>query len=152
MLKEKLYGDKDSKEFDTAKIREQFAIIADTKKSVDAAKKLEKDTLKPINDMISKVEKDYKVADADLTKKATDMKDEEIKNKGNALKVLDHKVNVWRAYCNDITVFFGAYVKALTDKNRQAKAVCVKALSYKHEAATVAEGAYNDIFAGVEII
>ena len=53
---------------------------------------------------------------------------------------------------NTITICFGGIVQARKDFNRQAKAICVKALSYKHEAAMVSESSYSDdIFAGVVI-
>ena len=80
------------------------------------------------------------------------MQNAEAARLNDSAKLIDKQIQVYRAYCNDLTVFYGAYVGALKDQNRQAKAICVKAMSYKHEAATVAEGAYGNIFAGVEIL
>ena len=79
--------------------------------------------------------------------------DDTVENMEIGTKKLDKLVQIYKAASNDLTVYFGAKVKALTDRNRQAKAICVKALSYKHEAATL-ESAYGeyDIFSGVEII
>lgn len=150
-LKEKLYGDKDDIKVD---IRKVLTAITNHKAAVDAAEKAKKEIIKTIEGIIKGLENTYKDTDKaiDAGLKNDTMNDATKEAKSKALKGIDNKVKVYKAYCNDLTVYFGAKVKALNDENRQNKAICVKALSYKHEAATVAEGGYADIFAGVEIV
>lgn len=144
-LKEKLYGDKDTIK---VQISAELGIISETSKLTKAAEKEEKDTIKAIENIIK-----------DLEKQATeigkgvkyDAPDNDAKSK--SISCLNNKISVYKAFSNDLTVYFGAVTKALADRNRQAKAICVKAMSYKHESAGVAEsGNYADIFAGVSII
>ena len=150
----RLYGDKEDIEIGN-NILKYTRIIEDAAKSIKAAEKAEKEITKKINDAIKKMDKDSTEA-SNKTRELSKDKEKnsgEIKSLDEKVKLLDKQVQVYRAYCNDLTVFYGAYVGALKDRNRQAKAICVKALSYKHEAATVAEsGTYGDIFSGVEIV
>ncbi len=146
-LKEKLYGDKDDIK---VSIRAELDVISKTESLVKAAEKEEKDIIKGIEDIIKKLEVAAKAIDKSVDVK-TDS-DSTIKNKDAGIKGINNRITVFKALSNDLTVYFGAVTKALADRNRQAKAICVKALSYKHEAATVAEGGYHNIFDGVEII
>ena len=91
-----------------------------------------------------------KMGMGNFSKARAKMADAQAKDK--QIKKLNRDIDVYKAFSNDVTVYFGAKAKALADMNRQAKAICVKALSYKHEAATVAESNTFDIFAGVEIV
>ena len=151
-LKEKFYGDKEDLKVN---IRAVLNIITETNSLIKAAEKKEKDIIKGIDDIIKKLETASKTLDKNITAGIKDksMSDSEIHGKDAAIKGINNKISVWKALSNDLTVYFGAYTKALADKNRQAKAICVKALSYKakNESATF-EGGYNDIFAGVEIL
>lgn len=149
-LKEKLYGDKDEIKVN---IRAELDKISKTESLVKAAEKEEKDITKSIEDIIKKLDKSAKEIDKDLTKNAASMKDKTITQKDNSIKGINNQITVYKALSNDLTVYFGAVTKALADRNRQAKAICVKALSYKKakNESAVAEGGYADIFAGVEI-
>lgn len=149
-LKEKLYGDKEDIKVD---IRKQLSIISNHKDAVKAAEKQEKDIIKGIEDIISKLEKINTNVEKSIKKDGNDenfKNDASIQNRDKGIKGINNRITVYRALSNDLTVYFGAYVKALNDQNRQAKAICVKALSYKHEATTVVDD--NDIFAGVTIL
>lgn len=152
-LKEKLYGEKDDIQ---VKIREQLNIISETAGLIKAAEKEEKEIVKGIEDIIKKLEAVAKNIDKSITKdiKADSTNDASIHNRDAGIKGINNKISVYKALSNDLTVYFGAVTKALADKNRQAKAICVKALSYKKakNESAVAEGVYGDIFAGVEII
>ena len=152
-LKDKLYGDKDDIK---VQIREQISIISDTAKLIKAAEKEEKDIVKGIEDIIKKLDGIIKATDKSINDdiKAGSTDDASKDRRENSIKALNNKITVYKALSNDLTVYFGAVTKALADRNRQAKAICVKALSYKakNESATVAEGGYADIFAGVEIV
>lgn len=147
-LKEKLYGDKEDIKVN---IRAELDKISKTEALVKAADKEEKEITKGIEDIIKKLEKVAKDVDKSIDVK-TDS-DSTIKNKDAGIKGVNNRITVYKALSNDLTVYFGAVTKALADRNRQAKAICVKALSYnkaKNESATL-EGGYADIFAGVEI-
>ena len=149
-LNEKLYGDKET--FDVKSLRGYLEIISNHDKDIKAAEKAEREITKSIDNAIKTMEKEAKSSTNDaLNKNKTDAERDTAESN---VKLLNNKIDVYRAYCNDMTVYYGAYVKALNDRNRQAKAICVKALSYKHEAATLESysGGYGDIFAGVEIV
>lgn len=151
-LKEKLYGEKDDIK---VSIRTELDTISKTDSLIKAAEKEEKDITKGIEDIIKKLETVAKNVDKSITSdiKAGSTNDASVHNRDSAIKGINNKIAVYKALSNDLTVYFGAVTKALADKNRQAKAICVKALSYnkaKNESA-VEEG-YNDIFAGVNIL
>jgi len=150
-LKEKLYGDKDDIKVN---IRAELNVISETKNLTKAAEKEEKDIIKGIEDIIKKLETEAKDIDKSISSdiKAGSTDDNSIQNRDKAIKGINNKITVYKALSNDLTVYFGAVTKALADRNRQAKAICVKALSYKPQnEAAVSEG-YNNIFAGVEIV
>lgn len=150
-LKEKLYGDKEDIK---VQIRAELNTISETSKLVKAAEKEEKDIIKGIDEIIKKIEKKINEIDKGINADIkADKNADTIESRDNHIKASNNRITVFKALSNDLTVYFGAKVKALNDKNRQAKAICVKALSYKatNEAA-VSEGGYGDIFSGVEII
>ena len=64
---------------------------------------------------------------------------------------LNGEITVCKAVSNSITMLCGMLCTALKDRNRQCKAICVKAISYKHESAMV--GGYTDdsIFGNVTL-
>ena len=147
-LKEKLYGDKETLE--NINIRNELGNIRDTAKLVKAAEKEEKDIIKEIEKIIKNL--DNFIDTLDKEARALD-DDDKIAKKDEKIKWTNNRITVYKALSNDLTIYFGAYVKALNDRNRQAKAICVKALSYKPttESATF-DGGYGDIFSGVEIV
>lgn len=151
-LKEKLYGDKEDIKVN---IRTELNTISETSKLVKAAEKEEKEIIRSIEDIIKNIETKIKVVDKsiDADIKAGSEDQTSIDNRVSHTKARYNKIDVFKALSNDLTVYFGAVTKALADRNRQAKAICVKALSYKaNNESAVAEGGYNDIFAGVEIV
>lgn len=152
-LKELLYGDEDKETLDNISIRDQLSIIENTKDDIKKVEKTQKDIEKGINDLLkvldklpSEIGKKYSY---NSDNKITDNHDKRI---NNAIKNINDWYEICKSESNDITVAFGMIVQAYKDRNRQAKAICVKALSYKHEAAMVSESSYSDdIFAGVVI-
>lgn len=152
-LKEKLYGDKDDIK---VQIRSELNIISETDKLIKEAEKEEKAIIKSIEDIIKALDNDSKKFDKEagnLAKDRTGKNDGEIKLNDELIKGLNNEVTVYKALSNDLTVYFGAVTKALKDRRSQAKAICVKALSYKPvDESAVVEGGYSNIFAGVEIV
>ena len=152
-LKELLYGDDNKETLDNISIRDQLSIIENTKDDIKKVEKTQKEIEKGINDLLktldklpSEIRKQYSYSSDN---KLTDQQDKRI---NNAIRNINDVYDVSKSMSNDITIAFGMIVQAYKDRNRQAKAICVKALSYKHEAAMVSESSYSDdIFAGVVI-
>jgi hypothetical protein len=137
-------GDKEDVEIDTTFLRTQFEYIENTKNDIKAAN----DAQKKLTDAISKIIKGLDALPAKYAKiaGATDEK------KAQQIKYVDNRVDIVRAASNDYTAAFGAAVGALKARNRQAKAIAVKALSYKAKnEATYSESSVDDIFASVVI-
>ena len=151
-LKEKLYGDKDEKDVN---IDEELNIISATAKLIKSAEDDEKKITDEINGWITKLENDNKVRNKNIDsslEKGGKITDSDNATLNNNVKYATNKISVYKSLSGDLTAYFGAVTKALADRNRQAKAICVKALTYKAKnESAVAEG-YNNIFAGVEII
>lgn len=151
-LTEKLYGDKG--DIEVKDIRKWINVISGTKDAIKKAEKEEKSTIAAINAIIDRLDKDIKELDKGANIDIRNKDDASAHEKDKKIKGLNTDISIFKAYANDLTIYFGAVTKALNDKNRQAKAICVKALSYKstNESAVAENGSYGDIFAGVEIV
>ena len=154
-------------------MRTQLNYIDDSKKTIKDAERDQRTITKHIENALKKLDKlpeqirkyvksdEGKKAIADTTNShqfyngtATDKVDAD---KVEAyVKVVNNGLDVCRSIANDITVGFGVLVQAYKDRVTQAKAICVKALSYKHESAMVSESYSDydsdDIFSSVNII
>lgn len=144
-LHKALYGD-DKEEFkvSSSDCALCFSIIENTEKSIKAAEDNEKKVTNSINGWIKQLEK----ANDLLSDKVDEKNSEKINTK---MAGITSKANLYREYGNIATTAFSALIGALKDSNRQAKAICVKALnsgSRKDESAVYG----GDIFASVEII
>lgn len=151
-LKEKLYGDKDTYDVTSALVRTALDTIKSTDKSIKAVEKEQKDIIKSIEDFIKMMDKTAtavnKVFDSQKTEDKTDAA---VKDINQQTKNANDTITIAKAASNDLTVAFGMLCQAHKDANRQAKALCVKVLSYnKKESAGVSESATDDIFGGVE--
>lgn len=151
-LKEFLYGDgKETLEIGTAEIRKCLQAIDNAEKDISYTNKIEKKTTSEIDKFIKTLER----VEKEFIK--FDKKDNEdtTKLKNGKIKVVNDIVSIAQSTSNDVTVAYGLLVQAFKDRNRQSKAICVKALSYKNknESARLYESSYdaNDIFAGVVI-
>lgn len=154
-LTELLYGDDNKETFKliNISIRDQLSIIESTKDDIKNVEKTQKEIEKGINDLLKTLDK----VPSEISKKYSynsdkNLTDQQNKRINNAIQNISDFYDIGKSLSNDITVAFGMIVQAYKDRNRQAKAICVKALSYKHEAAMVSESSYSDdIFAGVVI-
>ena len=148
-----LYGNDGDKDIlDNISIRTQLNIIENTQNDIKAVEKTQKNIEKEINNLLKVLEK----IPSEIRKKysynsSKTLTADEDKNINNAIQNVSDLYDVKKSVANDITIAFGMIVQAYKDRNRQAKAICVKALSYKHEAAMVSESYSDDIFAGVVI-
>lgn len=145
-FKKMLYGE--GKEEIDVNIRAAMQTISDTSKVIKDVEKTQKDAVDGIDKVIKALEKaQTKIAKWDNAEKS-DTGLSEKKNK--AVKNISQEISVAKALSNDVTIVFGMLVQQKKDMNRQAKAICVKALSYKKkDEAAVAES--GDLFSGVVI-
>ena len=145
-LKELMYGDKDDigEKYSGA---EMITAIEGTKDAIKKANTA-KDTInKTINKFIDNCEKAKKAIDNNRPDG-----EEQNENRNTMIDNINNDITTWKAYANDLVVFYGAYVKALKDKNRQAKAFCVKLMGYKPKNESASYYDNDDIFASVNMI
>lgn len=140
-VKEVLYGDKEDIKVN---IRDCLATIAETDNDIKKFDKATKDVVKEIEKYISGLEKAVKEL-------ASPKYNDQAEKADISIKFLNNEITINKAASQDYTYAIAAVSQQLTDKCKQAKAICVKALGYKHESATL-EGSYSDIFSGVSII
>ena len=156
-LKEAFYGDTAKEVLDDSDInlRQQLQFIRDTKESTKSAQKAEKYITNAIDKIIKAVDKKTKEFGkvTDDEKPDTDAAKAISKSKEDAIKACNQGIKVLRSLSNDATVMSGMLCQALKDRNRQAKAICIKAVSYnskkKNESAVYSDT--DDLFAGVTI-
>ena len=166
-LHEYLYGDKET--LDKIQIRQQLSYIRETRKDVKDVEKQQHKIIKSIDGYIKKLDNfANSVNKKDATYKGTInqsissdrggtvIKDDKITDadKNYLTKSIDFTIASMKTSSNAVTIAFGMIVQAVKDRNRQAKAICVKAIGYKHEAASYynySESSVDDLFAGVTI-
>lgn len=160
-LKEVLYGG-DKESLDKIDIRTQLKYIANTKEDIKKVEKVQKDIIDGIEKSIKALDKyeteinkahsTYGGASADPKEANKEMSDD-VKTK--LTKELNYEITIQKAMSNDLTIAFGMITQAVKDRNRQAKAICVKAIGYnKKESANYGyygESSVDDLFAGVTI-
>lgn len=136
-IKEKLYGseDKDSIEITSSSdITKLLSIIKDTSTNTKNAEKAKNDLTKLIDKEIKKLQDLAKGFD----KSAIDSKGSEPENtvNTNAASVVRYRAELLQSMSNDYTTAYGILLDAYKDRNRQARAVCVKCLGLKQESAS----------------
>ena len=149
-INEKCYGEKDTF---AVNIDNQLKYIADTQEDIKKAKDAQDKLIKAIDDTIKILEKlpEKLLSDAD---KASEDKRAALQTHATTnIKYINYEIDVAKTTSNAYTYAFGVALKALKDRNRQAKAICVKALSYKakKESAYFYNDYASDIFADVVI-
>ena len=139
-LKKKCYGD--DKEKFNVKIDEWLGYISNAKDDIKTAEKAQKDITKAIEHMIKNIDSEEK----EINKKINAGEDKEA-NK-YVFKIVSATGDLYRHLSDILTTYYGTMIQALKDRNRQAKAICVKALSYKAESASYGyrESYNNDLF------
>ena len=145
-LKDFLYGDKET--LSNINLTTQLGYIesyAETKKQVE---KLKKEVDKYFNDIIKNIEKSSK----DITNKIGTNDASEKQNEMNRGRVnnLSYAKTFYTQASQVSATAIGAYLNALKDRNRQARAICVKAMtkggSFKEESASFEYPAYGSNF------
>jgi len=173
-LQELFYGDGkdgDKETLENINMRTQLNYIDDSKKTIKDAERDQRTITKHIENALKKLDKlpeqIRKYVKSDEGKKAAGASGHQFYDATKTdkidadkveayVKVVNNGLDVCRSIANDITVGFGVLVQAYKDRVTQAKAICVKALSYKHESAMVSESYSDydsdDIFSSVNII
>lgn len=115
-----------SKEEINVDIVAQMQILATSDDIKKKAEKTFRDQEKLINDFIKELEK----AEKDLVN-AKETTAEAQTTQGKRIRAVNVVIKAYKAVTGVNTTVFGAYLQALKDQSRQAKAICVKALTYK---------------------
>ena len=157
-LHELLYGG-DKETLDKISPREQLQFIENTKKDIKEVERVQKDVIKIIDRYIKDLEKwEVEINKKDSTFRGTGIQpsDKPVPpaTKDTMTKIINNTITYYQAVSNTLTIGFGMVVQAVKDRNRQAKAICVKIIGYKHEAVRVSsysESSVDDLFAGVTI-
>ena len=156
-LQELFYGDGkdgDKETLENINMRTQLNYIDDSKTTIKKVEKSQKDITKHIDNALKKLDK----LPNEMRKNFGDSNYNGVVKgeQQNLINLINNILDGARSVSNDITVGFGVLVQAYKDRVTQAKAICVKALSYKHESAMVSESYNNydsdDIFSSVNII
>ena len=126
--------------------RISLEIIRNTDKSTKSVKKFDSETTKAFD----KLDKALSNAQTRLTKVKADDGDAG-KRMDVVMSNLNAEITICKAMSNSITMLCGMLCTALKDRNRQCKAICVKAISYKHESASVGGYADDSLFGNVVI-
>jgi hypothetical protein len=136
-VKEKLYGSEDKESIEitsSSDVTKLLSIIKDTSTNTKNAEKAKNDLTKLIDKEIKRLENLAKGFD----KSAMDSKGSEPVNTANtnAASVVRYRVELLQSMSNDYTTAYGILLDAYKDRNRQARAVCVKCLGLKQESAS----------------
>lgn len=109
-------------------ISTELSIISGSSKEESNAKKAFKATEKEINNILKSLDKVEKEALKSVPTKNDQAKTDEsatiVKAASNVNSYIHAKMNI-------LTKVNGAFLRAIKDRNRQAKAICVKAINYK---------------------
>ena len=114
---------------DTVNVNELFDTITNYKDAKKKATKTYNDLKKAINKDIKELERKEKEFLKGVPSKNKDS--DETSFKVACAKHASYRVSLMRTKLNTLQVVNGAILAALKDENRQAKAVCVKLLTYK---------------------
>lgn len=120
------YGEKTKEELKSIDLKAQLAVLKNTKKLKDDAKKSYTQAHKSIKAIIKKLEQAQK-------KNLNDDK-KDVNAKGSMEDAISTVLGYWKAYSSTVVAYHGAYMRALGSRNRQAKAICAKALTTMYKA------------------
>lgn len=139
-LKEVLYGSDSAEDLSNIDLGKQMGIIESAKDDIKKMEKTKKDCEKFFKDMIKK-------ADDSDGKKAKEAAGGDKDKEGDLAKKSAATVKVYRGLANICTATCGQILQAYKDRNRQARAICVKAIAksgkFNNEAAGFDYPAYG---------
>lgn len=155
-LHKKVYGEnKEEFKVTSSLCLEAFSYISDTKKNIKDIQ----DFQKKFNAGIDKYCNSLEDAKKELLRYMEDSKSNKAKEaQANKMKTITQQITLTKDNAQYFTTAFSLFIGAFKDRNRQSKAICVKALNSgsRKKDATADEIGTNesatDIFANVEII
>lgn len=137
---------KDSKEtLDNIDINKQLNLIEGYKEAKKVADKDLSDTKKAIDDIIKEIDDLGKAASKDTTEGNSD------KN-SLIMKTASRVSTIYKDGLEIIQTYMGAKLSALKAENRQAKAICVKAVGYKPQNSSTVMESSTDFLGGVQLV
>lgn len=151
--KETIYGSAEKETIDDSDINmiTQLTYIEKTNENTKLVTKFEKKTIKEINRIIKLFENVEKEA-VKLPKPGDDKDD---KNRRVASRNINDMISIMHSASSDVTAVCGCIAQAVKDRNRQAKAICIKAINYKpkNESVDYSVGGYDgdDLFGSVNL-
>ena len=121
-----------------------IAVIEKAKDAIKAAQKALDSIGKYIDQVVKNIEKAMKDKNAKYTdtKEGNEVKKTKAEKEANNTKFVNIKISLYRDTASVLTQFYGAYLTALKDQNRQARAICANAI--------VKSGKINEESAGSE--
>lgn len=137
-VKEKVYGSEDKEDIEinsSSQITKMLSIIKDTSTNTKTAEKAKNKLIKEID----KAAKDLEdMATKTFDKAAIDSKGAEPDNSlnTNTSSSLRYHAELLHSLSSDYTTAYGILLDAYKDRNRQARAICVKCLGLKQESAS----------------
>lgn len=119
-LTNKFYGGKEKVDIKSPDMNKQIQILKSTKDLKGKAKKSYADAHKAIKEIIKKLEK--------AEKEAIKSKDD-LTSASKMESAVSTLLSYWKAYSSAVIMYHGKYMGALGARNRQAKALCTKAIT-----------------------
>lgn len=117
-----LHGGKEKVDIKSPDMTKQIEIVKKTKSLKDAAKK----SYKNAHAAITKIIKNLDKARKDTIKS----KDDDLQTASKMESAISAVLTYYKAYSSAVQTYHGKYMSALGERNRQAKALCTKAVSY----------------------
>lgn len=137
---------KDSKEtLDKIDINKQLNLIEGYKEAKKVADKDLSDTKKAINDIIKVIDDLGKAAAKDTTEGNADLN-------SLIMKATSKMSGIYKDGLEIIQTYMGAKLSALKAENRQAKAICVKAVGYKPQNSSTVMESSTDFLRVVQLV
>lgn len=116
------YGEKSKDDLKNISLGKQLDILKGTKDLKKKAKDSYSKAHKSIKTIIKKLETAQK-------KNLKDVKTEDLSERGSIDDAINVVLGYWKAYSSCVVQYHGAYMRALGARNRQAKAICAKAMN-----------------------
>lgn len=145
-LKEFFYGDKES--LSNISLSTEISWIENTEKVKKAIEKAKKDMDKVFKDIIKAIDDESKRTDKEITNSKAD--DPNNKARANWAQYVSRCRTFYTGISAAYSKAYGVYLQAVKDRNRQARAICVKAMvkgkKFSNESASFEYPAYGSNF------
>lgn len=141
-------GEDKPKEITTVDTKELMAIMVDYKGMKSDATSSYNTLKRTINDAISSLTNEEKKYSKNIPG-GRDRNDSEVEKSSQAVKIISARIEALKTKLNVLQIYNGAYLAALKDRNRQAKSVCVKLITYKPKTESYMESTGFDLFGNV---